>query len=36
MATPHVTGAIALYQATNPGADADAVRAWPPAEASRP
>jgi subtilisin family serine protease len=28
MATPHVTGAVALYRAANPGATPDDVRAW--------
>jgi subtilisin len=36
MATPHVTGAVALYRAKNPRATAAAVRTWLEGPASRP
>jgi subtilisin len=36
MATPHVTGAAALYVAQNPNATVDDVRAWLEGPASRP
>ena len=36
MATPHVTGAVALYRAKNPGATGAAVRTWLEGPASRP
>jgi subtilisin family serine protease len=36
MATPHVTGAVALYLAESPAATPDDVRAWLLGTASRP
>jgi len=36
MATPHVTGAVALFIAQNPGATVAAVRTWLEGPASRP